>query len=282
MAAYDIRPLQLRILKILLAIDQVCKEHGLRYYLIAGTLLGAVRHKGFIPWDDDLDIAMPRPDYETLMSHAKEWLPSPFEAKCAEIDPTYSGAFAKVIDSSTTLIEREHYGFLAGIYVDVFPLDGVPQNRLLQHWQMLRYKTLCKLIYLFHRDPYKHGHGLNSVIPVMVQKFCSHEGLQRSVRKVLLRYPYDKASLVMDYDDKNLRGVMTKEVIEPGAPIEFEGIELQGIAQPHRYLEQKYGDYMTVPDVEHQRQHNFFYLDYNLPYREYDDKRTFSPNHTDK
>ena len=65
MATYDIRPLQLRILKNLLAIDKVCKEHDLRYYIMAGTMLGAVRHKGFIPWDDDLDIGMPRADYDT-------------------------------------------------------------------------------------------------------------------------------------------------------------------------------------------------------------------------
>ena len=64
MASYDIRPLQLRILDILLALDKVCKEHNLRYYLWAGTMLGAIRHKGFIPWDDDLDIAMPRKDYD--------------------------------------------------------------------------------------------------------------------------------------------------------------------------------------------------------------------------
>ena len=63
MANYDIRPLQLRILKNLLAVDKVCKEHNLRYYIMAGTMLGAVRHKGFIPWDDDIDILMPRPDY---------------------------------------------------------------------------------------------------------------------------------------------------------------------------------------------------------------------------
>ena len=73
MATYDIRPLQLRILDILMAVDKVCKEHNLRYYIIAGTLLGAVRHKGFIPWDDDLDIGMPRADYDLLMAHAAEW-----------------------------------------------------------------------------------------------------------------------------------------------------------------------------------------------------------------
>ena len=80
MATYDIRPLQLRIKKILLALDSVCKEHNLRYYLWAGTMLGAVRHGGFIPWDDDLDIAMPRKDYDLLMRNARDWMPQPYES----------------------------------------------------------------------------------------------------------------------------------------------------------------------------------------------------------
>ena len=77
MAEYNIRELQLRILETLKAVDNVCREHNLRYYIWAGTMIGAVRHKGFIPWDDDLDIAMPRPDYDRLIEHAAEWLPKP-------------------------------------------------------------------------------------------------------------------------------------------------------------------------------------------------------------
>ena len=102
MPAYDIRPLQLRILRILDAVDTTCREHGLRYYLWAGTMIGAIRHKGFIPWDDDLDIAMPRPDYERLIAHAEEWLPKPFEMVCGENDPLYPLPFAKIQDGSTT------------------------------------------------------------------------------------------------------------------------------------------------------------------------------------
>ena len=96
MASYDIRPLQLHILKILQAVDKVCQEHHLRYYLWAGTMLGAVRHKGFIPWDDDLDIAMPRPDYDLLMQHAHEWLPNQFEVISFETDKNYPLPFAKI------------------------------------------------------------------------------------------------------------------------------------------------------------------------------------------
>lgn len=131
MADYDIRPLQLRILKILLAVDKVCKEHGLRYYIMAGTMLGAVRHKGFIPWDDDLDIGMPRADYDLLMSHSKEWLPKPYEAVCAEM--------IRIIhylcqDTRCGYDSYRAYAFeiLGGIYLDVFPLDGVPQSNLKQ------------------------------------------------------------------------------------------------------------------------------------------------------
>ena len=73
MIEYDVRTLQLRILGNLLAVDKVCREHSLHYYIYDGTMLGAVRHQGFIPWDDDLDIAMPRPDYETFIAHANEF-----------------------------------------------------------------------------------------------------------------------------------------------------------------------------------------------------------------
>ena len=77
MVNYDIKDVQHHTLRILLALDEVCRQHQLSYYLWAGTMLGAVRHKGFIPWDDDADVAMPREDYERLIAHP-EWLPAPF------------------------------------------------------------------------------------------------------------------------------------------------------------------------------------------------------------
>ena len=128
MAAYDIDLLHRRILRILMAVDRCCQEHHLRYYIWAGTMIGAVRHKGFIPWDDDIDIAMPRPDYEQLIAHSGEWLPQPFEFVCAENDEQYPLPFGKVQDASTTLIERLHLRYLGGIYIDVFPIDAVPEG----------------------------------------------------------------------------------------------------------------------------------------------------------
>ena len=108
----------------------ICTKLKLRWFAQGGTVLGAVRHQGFIPWDDDLDIGMPRADYDLLMTNAKEWLPEPYEAVCAENDKEYPLPFAKIQDADTTLIERMHLKYLGGVYIDVFPLDGVPTGRM--------------------------------------------------------------------------------------------------------------------------------------------------------
>ena len=117
---YDLRQFQLRSVVLLDAIDKVCKEHGIKYYVIAGTLLGALRHKGFIPWDDDLDIALMRSDYDLLIEHASEWFPEPFSIVAYNNDLSYPKYFAKLEDKSTTLVERFYLGYVGGIYMDIF------------------------------------------------------------------------------------------------------------------------------------------------------------------
>lgn len=267
-ASYDIRPLQLRILDILLAVDQVCKQHQLRYYIMAGTLLGAVRHKGFIPWDDDLDIGMPRQDYDKLMEYAPAWLPQPYEAVCAENDPAYPLPFAKIQDAGTTLIERFHLKYLGGVYIDVFPLDGIPASKVLRRVNFARYEFYKRMLYFVFRDPYKHGKGPSSWLPLLTRKMFTSNGIQRSIRRVMKKYRFENCRYICDYDD-GLGGVMPKYVLGEPTGILFEGHTVLGVQEYHKYLTQKYGDYMQIPPKESQRQHRFDYLDLNKPYREY-------------
>lgn len=268
MATYDIRPLQLRILEILLAVDRVCKERHLRYYIMAGTMLGAIRHTGFIPWDDDLDIGMPRQDYEQLMAHAGEWLPQPYEAVCAENDKEYPLPFAKIQDAGTTLIERMHLKYLGGVYVDVFPLDGVPKGRMAQRLHFAKYEFYKRVLYLIHRDPYKHGKGPSSWVPLLCRKLFTPSGVQEAIKKVMVKYDFDKSALVCDYDD-GMKGVMAKEVLGTPTPVLFEGKKVWGVENYDQYLTQKYGEYMIVPKQNKQRQHNFSYLDLNKSYHDF-------------
>ena len=271
MALYEIRPLQLRILKNLQAVDAACRAHGLRYYIWAGTMIGAIRHKGFIPWDDDLDIAMPRPDYDRLIAHSKEWLPEPYEMVCAENDDVYPLPFAKIQDGSTTIIERMHLKYLGGVYMDVFPIDGVPEGWLRQKWHFAKYEYYKRVLYLLFRDPYKHGHGPSSWIPLLCRRLYTLAGVQRKIRRILTSYDYDSCRLVADYDDGS-KGIMQKTVLGTPTPYDFEGTKALGVEQYDVYLRNKYGDYMTIPDGEHQRQHNFHYLNLDQGYREFEKK----------
>lgn len=266
MASYDIELLHRRILDILGAVDATCRAHGLHYYIWAGTQLGAVRHKGFIPWDDDIDISMPRPDYEQLIAHSREWLPEPYELVCAETDPQYPLPFGKVQDASTTLIERTHLHYLGGIYIDVFPIDGVPASAIARRWHFACYEYWKRVLYLIHRDPYKHGHGPSSWLPLLVRKLYTMQGVQRKIRRLLLRYDYAGSPLVADYDD-GMRGAMPKSILGTPTPYAFEDRTVMGVEQYDTYLTRKYHDYMTIPDGDHQRQHNFHVLDFNTPYR---------------
>lgn len=274
MASYEIRPLQLRILNILVVFDKICREHNLRYYLWAGTMLGAVRHGGFIPWDDDADVAMPREDYEILISHSEEWFPKPMEITCLEKNPKFTGTYARMIDASTTIIERYDFKSLGGIYIDIFPIDGVSAHKIKAMYYCMRYALYKNMAYFCNRNPYKHGKGISSWIPRIVQHFYTNEKLQRQGIKMMKQYSYNSATLVCDFDD-GTSGIFPKKYLGKPTPIEFEGRILMGIANPDKYLTHKYGNYMTIPQKSHQRQHNFYYLNYNLPYREYKDTREF-------
>lgn len=268
MANYDIDSVHKHILRIAEALDAVCKAHNLRYYIWAGTMIGAVRHKGFIPWDDDLDIAMPRADYNALIEHAHEWLPKPYELVCTETDVNYPLPFGKIQDASTTLIERMHLKYLGGIYIDVFPLDGVPNGWLARKLHFAKYEYYKRVLYLIHRDPYKHGHGPSSWVPLLCRKMYTMQGIQQKIRRLLQQYDYDQCELVADYDDGS-RGTMRKQILGTPTAYKFEDAMLLGVADYHTYLSNKYGDYMTIPPHDSQRQHNFHYLDLEKPYREY-------------
>ena len=166
----ETREIQQHLLGILKAIDQVCREHHLRYYLIAGTMLGAMRHKGFVPWDDDADVAMPRPDYEEFLKHANEWLPERYELVRPGHPDNYPYFFARVQDGNTTYIPRRSFPFVGGLPVDVFPIDGMVGPGFRRWWHYFRYRSYWKLLYFSQTDPYKHGKGFRSVMTIAIRK----------------------------------------------------------------------------------------------------------------
>lgn len=265
---YDLDAIRVKQVPILDCIDKVCREHGLQYYIWAGTLLGAVRHGGFIPWDDDMDIGMPRPDYERLMAHCHEWMPEPFEVIGSHNRSDYPYPFAKAIDGSTTLLERPDFMFPEGLYIDIFPIDGYPSDERLAQQHIRRYKFWRHLLFLRGRDPFKHGKGPRSWWPWLLHQVFSLKWLQDKVQGIMKEYPYEECERVIDH--KLLGdGIVEKKWLGKGKPYTFEGKSYIGVENADACLTRFYGDYMTLPPKEKQVQHVYYYVDLDKPYREF-------------
>lgn len=270
MTDYDIRPLQIKLLDTLKAIDDMCRQNGLKYYLLDGTLLGAVRHKGFIPWDDDIDIGMPRKDYEKLVLHSKEWLPERFEFISFESDINYSQHYGKIQDRTTTLIEKQYRYYVGGIFIDIFPIDGISESVVKQKIYFKQYRILKKILYFLYRDPYKHGHGPSCWIPLLVIKLFNREHVHRIMKRHMMKYDYDSCRYVTTNINDGMKGVADKiNVLGDPTPVSFENMEFMGMRNNHEYLKKLFGDYMTPPPAGKRRQHNFEYLDLDTPFEDY-------------
>lgn len=265
---YDLHDLQKRLIPIMEAVFKVCQEHNLRCFLWAGTFLGAVRHKGFIPWDDDVDLGMPRPDYDILMAHYKEWLPAPYEIIGPHETFDCPHRFAKVIDSSTTLLERPDFLYPEGIYVDIMPIDGIPDDEAERRRHMKIYHRAKRMLFFSSRDPYKHGAGIRAWLAVLYQKFYPQAKSQRKIQDIMRRYKYDDYDMTVEYDFDE-RAILPKSIYSQLKMYEFEGRQFPGVVDADTYLSTIYGDYMTPPPPEKRAQHKFYYLDFSTPYREF-------------
>lgn len=266
----DLHAMQRVILGILKDIDATCRRHGLRYYIIAGTMLGAIRHGGFVPWDDDADVAMPRPDYEKLIEHADEWLPSHLELVSSHSDPSYPYLFARIQDRRTTYILRRRFNFIGGVPVDVFPIDGMvlDAEKMKSHYRRFAFRK--RLLYYSEIDRLKHGYGLHWAFTTLFQLLTNRSKLHRKADIVQREFDYETSPLLADHDNKPSRGVYKRTVFGTPTPVKFEDTTLMGVERPDEYLRISYGDYMTPP-----AQHpllNFRYLDLDTPYAEFIEK----------
>ncbi len=257
-----LRKIQLTQLEIMKVVDEICKKENIRYYLCAGTMLGGVRHQGFIPWDDDLDIMMPREDYRKLMEILKEKLPEEYWLQTYETDINYWQAFAKIRKKDTIYKEKGMEKISdekCGIWIDIFPLDyakkrgtiGLKIRRLLtktisfslrQREFGLKYSVFSRryipLLLFLGIIPKKQVKRLQEKIM---------EGGKNKSRKYLV-------NLASTYEiDKE---TYPKEWFENEEEIEFEDTRLSIPKDYDKYLKQLYGNYMKLPPVEKRKGHN--------------------------
>lgn len=237
-------------LNILIYFTEVCKENNLRYYLGGGTLLGAVRHKGFIPWDDDIDVMMPRPDFQKLLSLSIN------NENYNIIKPGTAGYyynFAKLVDTRTILEEK---GIKVidglGVYIDIFPLDGMPET---PDARKKRFKELnsirkrinntCLLKPKFHRNPFAY---LNACRIYNSNKNIDLSSLQKKYLDSALKNSFDDSEFVFAAGGAyGARDIFPGKWFEKEIELQFENLSVKAFNGYDFYLTQLYGDYMTLP-----------------------------------
>lgn len=254
-------PLQSKLLELFKVFKKVCEDNNLTYYLCAGTCLGAIRHKGFIPWDDDLDVCMPRKDYEKLLS-LKDAFTGKYFLQTYKTDPHYIFNFAKLRDSSTTYIQDQFYNVRQnhGIWIDIFPLDGYSLKRkdpkklapkIRWNWHHNYFMRAYMYRRKIHKETFLKDLFLNIYAYLFFWTNIFHYR-NKFVDHMAKSVPFDKAEQVGNLFGAYVhREVMDKDVFE-GEPLKvtFEGISANVPPKYDKYLTTMYGDYMTPPPPE--------------------------------
>ncbi len=246
-----LRQTQLIMLEIVSVIDKICQKHQIEYWLDFGTLLGAVRHKGFIPWDDDLDIAVMRDDYYKLLEILKEELPEDLFLQTRYNDHS-KWKFAKVRDNYSTIIQKselkKNVKYHQGIFVDIFPYDYCENP-----------KTFARKKNILNRR-FKSGKGIirksgNFMAKMLSTLLVKTVGFDRLRDYFLQTEPKSTKYITRGIDTYSTYDSFKTEVIFPLKKIEFEGILFPVPNDFDQYLTIEFGDYMTIPKESERQTH---------------------------
>lgn len=253
---------------MLLHVRRICEKYHLTYYLSGGTFLGAVRHQGFIPWDDDMDIALPREDYQKFIEVVNGELPEGIEFKSYASDKNYHHPVARLMNHEVCVKNNSYSeARIEPAWIDIFPLDGMPDARisLTMHkiyllWRKVtigwaNYENLqdskpnrpwYEKILMFIGTTLKPGHFMD-----LTKQY-------RKLEEALMRYPAATSKVYMNFNGiYRFNSIMSKEYYYgDGALYTFEGQQFPAPTNYDAYLTKIYGDYMKLPPEEKRNHHN--------------------------
>lgn len=269
----SIKIIQNKEIGIFMEFIRVCEKHNLRYFALGGTLLGAVRHKGFIPWDDDIDLGMPREDYEILMNLPEEEFSSPYKCITEKNTPSFTKAFINIQDTSTKI--RMTYSNVAqeqSIWIDVFPIDGMPEGKFSRFIHEKRYLFSRMLVQLSqfnkivnqNKDdrPFVEKALIKFAEVTNIEKILPYDKCQRYYIKTLSKYTMAESYAGNLAGAYKLKEVVPTTFFGEGTYLDFEGIQIRVPEKYESYLSAIYGhNYMELPPVEKRVPHQYDIID---------------------
>lgn len=276
----ELQATQLKILKYFIAF---CDKHNIRYYLCGGTVLGAIRHGGFIPWDDDIDVALPREEYDRFIEIAKREMNvegSDYFLQTFETDKRYLYNFAKIRLNTTTFVEKQFKfaNMNQGVWIDIFPWDGMSVNenykkkelkRIHRNWLWM-WASYPQVMY--RRVRFKHFFEdiFMNTVAILFFWVNAYNCKRRKIEKIIRKVPYEKSYWTINSQGAIKAKPVPRHVIGDGIMWKFEDIEARIPTDYHTYLSIHYGDYMKLPPLEQREGHHYYeHLDLNMSWKDF-------------
>lgn len=253
-------------------IKRVCEKNDIPYFMLAGTLLGAVRHEGFIPWDDDVDIGMLRSDYNRFLKVCEQEMDHKiFFVQNMDTDPYFGKFYTRVLLNGTYL-DYEYIKDVKGkkgIFVDIFPYDSIPSSKILQKKQSVITSFAMRLL------KKKLNYGLECFtfggkVEILFERFFKKESLIKMYNKEMQRYNKNQNTKYINCANAGygyFKEILERKWITENKAMKFENLELPGSVYYDEYLKHLYGDYMEIPKKENRITHEFENIDFG-PYKD--------------
>lgn len=265
--------LQQTELELLKLFVDICKKYGLRYFLVCGSALGAVKYQGFIPWDDDVDVGLPRNDYEKFLTVAPKELPDWCFLQNYRTDPSFPHVYSKLRNSNTTFLEEgsAQLPINHGIYLDVFPLDGYPKDKQEQELLDRKKRALARKQYCALKGQGDWKVRLRNPVFRLLGYHKRTAQTVAQLERLISQYPLETSDVWCNHG--NWQGKLEyapRWHYGNGTKANFEGLEVIVPEQYDAYLTQKYGDWRAELPKEQQRSHHgCLVCDVNRSYVEY-------------
>ena len=260
-AITDIKEMQHIALDVLIYLDKVCSKYGLKYFIVDGTLLGAVRHKGFIPWDDDIDVWMPRADYDRLADVIRQDGEKKYKFCTPQNTKKFIYPFGKLIDVRTGLFDDTSAKCEIGVHIDVFPYDGLPGDSEPEYRKFAkrcvylaeqRYPAFTTWKQAKERTDKGHFYFAKWVMRKIIGGYNIVKIIDWYARKHANTYPRFICCLPAEYKYDQ---IMDASIADNLTELEFEGHKFKAPADYDTYLKKLYGDYMQLPPEEERQPH---------------------------
>ena len=256
------------ILHVTREVIRVMDELNIPYYMQGGTMLGSIRHGGFIPWDDDVDLGIPRADYERMLKIIADKLPENLELRTYDDETDHHYYFARIVDKRYQIrrmgsIEER----LENIWVDLFPLDGMPNGFISRQWHKMRLLVTRLKFHLSCFEKVNIKRPGRPLVERIIIRFAmiTHVGSWWNTRKqldkldrLLKKYPPEKSEYLVNFTGQTsfkFNEMFKKEIYGQGKAYPFEDMTLIGPEQYDPYLKSLYGDYMTPPKESDRNAH---------------------------